>query len=200
MGFLGGIGRAIGKVTKPLFGNSVLDELGTVGGFMLGGPQGAAIGRGLGKGLATGNVGQGLRGAAEGYALGSGAGALGLRGGGGIPGLNLPSFGGLGRALTGGGGGGAVPNGMGTFTDGGGGGILGTLGQGMNWATANPQRTQLLLGGLGAGLNAFGASQERGDAQGAYRDERGDVEYERRRREQYDPFRMEILSRLAGGG
>lgn len=68
-------------VLRDIFGNSVLDEAGTVGGFLVGGPAGAAAGRGLGKLAATGSVKQGLQGAAEGYALGTGAGALGVHGG-----------------------------------------------------------------------------------------------------------------------
>jgi hypothetical protein len=204
VGFLSGIGRAIKKVTKPIFGNSILDEIGTAGGFLLGGPGGAAIGRGLGKGLATGNLGEGLKGAAEGFALGTGAGALGLKGGS----MGVGSLPGIGRLLGGGGGVNPAQAGRDWIMGGGGGGATGggglnigrMVGQGLNWATANPQRTQLVLGGLGTGLGAFGASQEAGAARQAYGDERGDVDYQRRRNEQYDPIRMRLLERLAGGG
>ncbi|MBW3569702.1 MAG: hypothetical protein KY467_01230 [Gemmatimonadetes bacterium] len=133
-----------GSIRRKVFGRSILDEAGTAGGFLVGGPGGAAVGRGLGVGAATGDIGKAARGAVEGYAMGTGAKMLA----GGGPGGAL-------RRLVGGGGGaaGAPPAG------GGGGGLLGGIGRAADWVTANPQRTALLTGAMSTGAGIMGGRQ-----------------------------------------
>jgi hypothetical protein len=174
-----GLGRFLRRVTTPhkslrgVLGNSFLDEIGTVGGFALGGPQGAAIGRGLGRGMATGKVGDGLRGAVEGYAMGTGAKALGMPGGS----MSIPGLGGSGGA----------------------GGTLSRLARGAKgfgeWATASPERTALVTSGLGTAAGAYGGHV-------ADRAANRDAEFSRGRATRMDPARdrlMQIFMERLGG-
>lgn len=129
---------------RKVFGENMMDEIGTVGGFLLGGPGGAAVGRGLGNAIHTQDAGKALRAGAEGYAMGAGANALGLGGGGG---LSLPKMGG-GQVAD------AVRSGV---TRGGGAGrvVSGAAG----WLKDNPE---LAL----AGLSAVGGMRQQGRAAG----------------------------------
>ena len=184
-----GFGSWLKKATTPhkslrgILGNSFLDEVGTVGGFLVGGPGGAAAGRGLGTFGATGNVGKGLRGAAEGFVLGSGASALGVPGAGslnipgGIPGTSGGGFGNFGSTLR----------------------NLGGAGRGaLNWLTdkdAGAHRVALLTSGLGAGASAYGARQ-------AGRVADNEQAFIRERATRNDPMRdrmMELFLQRIGG-
>ena len=169
MGFLGKIGGTFKRWTTPprgsfledVFGDSVLDEIGTGVGFALGGPAGAGLGGGLGTLAATGDLKKGLGSGLKSYAMGTGAQALGVSGGS----MSLPGLGGGGAAsaaTTGSKGAALVPKVAGMAGGGGGAasaasslGRLGSLGstvgglakQGAGYLLKNPD---LVLGTLGA--------------------------------------------------
>lgn len=71
----------IGRPARKVFGENMLDEIGMVGGFMVGGPAGAAAGSAAGNGIHTQNVGKAAMAGAKGYAMGTGAQGLGMKGG-----------------------------------------------------------------------------------------------------------------------
>lgn len=155
--FLGGLTKTPGFL-KPLLGDRWTDEFGTAAGFAVGGPAGAAIGRGLGTAAGGGNLRESLVNGVQGYGMGMGAGALGLKGGTMLGGLGLGGA----RAAT------AAPQpaskyaqaaakvGMGSGGGGAGdraGGFdLGSLGGSIwDFVKENPE---IALGGVSAGLNA----------------------------------------------
>lgn len=150
------------SVLRPIFGRTPMDELGTLAGFAVGGPAGAAAGAGLGSLVHGAPLSSAIGNAAKGYGAGVGYNALasGL-GGGGLSGalgeinqgIGKP-LGGIGRALIGG----RVP-GSGTDTVGagtGGRGIGGIIGQGVDFFT-DPQRGGNRLGLLSTLLGTGGA-------------------------------------------
>lgn len=211
---LKGVGKAaiggVGGLIKPLVGSSPLDEIGTVGGFLLGGPAGAAAGRGIGKGLATGNIGKALGGAAEGYALGTGANvALGGLGGGlkGAMGeLNsaLRPLSGAARTATGALGGGsptgAAVNAAANAAGGGGtrpggiGGALGTIASTLGGG--NGAENQLrALGLLGSAGGAYLAGRSEDQTNKFNQDQ---ITYARERNATFDPVRQQLLQTLIG--
>lgn len=188
MAFLGGL-KGLTKTPKflrPLLGDTWLDEAGTVGGFAVGGPPGAAAGRGVGKFAYTGDLKKGLQGAAEGYAMGAGAQALGLKGGG------AKLLGGTGKAATGKAGalaakGKAAGDVMAAARPG---GVRGFVGGALDWLKDNPE---LALGGLTAGLGAV-----EGARNDAYRREGMDLL--RGRMEAGAPLEAEARRLLLAGG
>ncbi len=174
MGF--GIGKFLRRITTPpkgsalrkVFGNSVLDELGTGLGFAFGGPAGASLGSAAGHAAADNKhatLGGALRNAAKGYAVGQGAHMAGVPGNGALAG-RMGSMG-----IPGGGSGGALSR-------------LGGIPRGALDYFTDPEqglaRTQLALGGAQLGAQYMGARQE-----GELMDRQyaKDEEEERRRRE-----------------
>ena len=145
---------------RKVFGSTPLDEIGAVGGFLVGGPGGAAAGSGLGSLAHGASLGSALGNAAKYGAAGVGAnaalGAVGGGAGGALANLGhdlspvlSTAKGALGLAH---GAGGAA---------GGGGGLLGSV---LNFAKSNPE---LLLGGAGlvsGALGQHGADNARSEA------------------------------------
>jgi hypothetical protein len=152
-GPLGGIGR---HVLRPVFGENMLDEIGTAGGFLVGGPGGAAVGRAIGNGVHTQDVGKTIRAGAEGYMMGTGAEALGLHGGS----MDLVGgFGGHGAATAtsaGGGKAGALAA-KGIVPASTTGGARGTLSKVGGWIADHPE---LVLGGITAATGAVQSARD----------------------------------------
>lgn len=168
------------KFLRPVLGDTWLDEAGTVGGFIAGGPGGAAAGRGLGKFAATGDVKKGLMGAAEGYAAGAGFDAL--KGAGGVkallsnPGKTAGTLVKKARAV------GATPAAAGQP------GVPGLLDKAFNFAKQNPMA---VLGGLGMVSDARQQSRRNGMQDQA-------LEMMKQRQAQQDELRAMLMGQLGG--
>ena len=135
---------------RKVFGSTPLDEIGQVGGFIVGGPAGAAAGGALGSLAHGAGIGSAITNAAKGYAGGVGANAaLSGLGGGGLAGAaselkaGVRPFVNAGRTLFGS----AAAGG------GGGGGTGGLFANVLDLVKKNPE---LVLGGAGLVNSAVG--------------------------------------------
>jgi len=194
---------------RKVFGKTPLDEIGQVGGFLVGGPAGAAAGGALGSLVHGAGIGSAIKNAAIGYAGGVGANAaLAGFGGGGLSGalgevrsgLN-PLLKTVGR-LTGVGNvaGGAAPGDAAAQPRSGGIGsaianVAGTF-AGQNGAENQLRALGLLAGTGGAYMTGRAADQQQGFAN-------DQVSYARERNAALDPMRSRlfdtIIGRLGGG-
>lgn len=187
---------------RKVFGSTPLDELGQVGGFIVGGPAGAAAGGALGSLVHGAGIGSAIKNAATGYAGGVGANAA----------LSGLGGGGLGGALH------EVSSGLNPILKAGQklGNVSGLLGGGSSVDAAGQPRSSGIGGAIGSVLGTFGGqngaeNQLRalgllGSTAGAYMEGQAtqnqqnftndQVSYARERNAALDPQRQAVMNAL----